>query len=53
MKSNEVIPDLKSPKYNANITQIKRIRNEPRQRIRQLPRSFQPLGRLGQRLDSR
>ncbi|HEY0244602.1 MAG TPA: hypothetical protein VGC01_03490 [Mucilaginibacter sp.] len=43
MKNNEVIPDLKGRKFNGHLVKIKRIRTEPRQRIRQLLRSFVPL----------
>jgi hypothetical protein len=43
MKNSEVIPDLKGRKFNGNLSKIKLIRTEPRQRIRQLLRSFIPL----------
>ncbi|WP_295795930.1 hypothetical protein [Mucilaginibacter sp.] len=49
MKNTEVIPDLKGRKFNGHLTKIKRIRTEPRQRIRQLLRSFVPLDLPGQR----
>jgi len=39
MKNSEIIPDLKGRKFNGNLSKIKRIRTEPRQRIRQLLRS--------------
>ncbi|WP_162847145.1 hypothetical protein [Mucilaginibacter gracilis] len=47
MKNNEVIPDLKGRKFNGHIAKIKRIRTEPRQKIRQLLRSFKPLDPSG------
>ncbi|MET3606970.1 hypothetical protein ABIC74_000812 [Mucilaginibacter rubeus] len=53
MKNNEVIPDLQGRKFNGNLTKIKRIRTEPRQRIRQLLRSFEPLELSGRGPDSR
>ncbi|WP_179412733.1 hypothetical protein HDF19_12690 [Mucilaginibacter sp. E4BP6] len=45
MKNNEVVHDLKGRKFNGRLVKIKikRIRTEPRQRIRQLLRSFVPL----------
>jgi hypothetical protein len=49
MKNSEVIPDLKGRKFNGNLSDIKRIRTEPRQRIRQLLRSFIQLDLPGQR----
>jgi hypothetical protein len=53
MKNKEVRLDLKGRKFNGHINKIKRIRTEPRQRIRQLLRSFEPLEMSGQRPDSR
>ncbi|NVM65077.1 hypothetical protein FHW88_003381 [Mucilaginibacter sp. SG538B] len=53
MKNNEVLPGLKGRKFKGHITKIKRIRTEPRQRIRQLLRSFEPLELPGRRPDSR
>jgi hypothetical protein len=52
MKNSEVIPDLKGRKFNGNLSKIKRIRTEPRQRIRQLLRSFVPLDLSGRRPES-
>jgi hypothetical protein len=52
MKNSKVIPDLKGRKFNGNLSKIKRIRTEPRQRIRQLLRSFVPLEILSRRPES-
>jgi hypothetical protein len=49
MKNSEVIPDLKGRKSGGNLSKIKRIRTEPRQRIRHLLRSFIPLDLPGRR----
>jgi len=44
MKTKVIIARKKARKYNGQpILKIKRIRTEPRQRIRQLLRSFVPL----------
>ncbi|MEN0054241.1 MAG: hypothetical protein AAGC65_11255 [Mucilaginibacter sp.] len=52
MKNSEVRLDLKGRKFNGHITKIKRVRTEPRQRIRQLLRSFEPLELSGTWPDS-
>jgi hypothetical protein len=49
MRNNEVIPDLNGRKFNGHLSKIKRIRTEPRQRIRQLLRSVVPLNLPDQR----
>jgi hypothetical protein len=44
MKNQKQIPDLKGRTFNGNFyPKIKRIRTEPRHKIRQLLRSFIPL----------
>jgi len=44
MKSNQLQPGLKGRPFNGKPhLKLKRIRTEPRQRIRQLQRSFLPL----------
>jgi len=53
MRNKEVRLDLKRRKFNGNITKIKRVRTEPRQRIRQLLRTFESLDLSGRCPDSR
>lgn len=44
MRNTKTIPDLQGRKFNGQLRlKLKRIRTEPRQKIRQLLRSFEPL----------
>jgi hypothetical protein len=48
MRNPKTISDLKGRKFNGKVhPKIKRIRQEPREKIRQLLRSFTPLSELG------
>ncbi len=47
MRNPKTIPDLKGRQFNGKLhPKIKHIRQEPRQKIRQLLRSFIPLNEL-------